>query len=337
MAKKLRRQRRERFLPFAYRRSGIDSVVRRVFLDGAQVALDVDRDRRLVPLEDDVWQTASLEVHLEITQQLLTAVLPPSEIDAPPVELVLVLRCVETRLRRAIKPTGSRLRPGTFTTRVELHRTELFGTAELRAYLVRSDPCLHRQPGFAWAAGARLASSRPWELRLERKRPTAGRFLDVRYRSFAEDEVLTPFRKNLYRLELDQDAPILWVNTDHDKLTPILSDKGSTGKRARLREVFYDVIAHGVWAQLFVRAAEDIRAQGELTYDWEDAVLIELLPMILPGHRSHTQRVAGLRRALQRDGLAVVMERLDAALQHRSELTRHMTRLVEETVEAPSA
>ena len=42
---------------------------------------------------------------------------------------------------------------------------------------------------------------------------------------------------------------------------------------------------------------DDLRTDGELAYDWEDAVLRELLPTMLPGHRSHAARLTALERA----------------------------------------
>jgi len=334
-----KRKKRQRFLPFAFVRQGLEVTVAALTLDGTKETAPVDPDRRVVSLEGDDWQRAQLSVEVNVSTALLAAVVPPSEQRADgvtPVALLLVLRCAETRLRRPIWLSRGPLPAGCHRTDVAIDRHEVRRSAELHAYLVRAATAETPTAGYAWLAGARLADARTWDIRCEPRPVPPGRFLDVRYRSFREDEVLAPFHANVYHLELDDEQPVLWVNTDHGQLTPILSDKGSTGKRARLREVFYDLIAQGVWTQLFLRALDDLRSDGELTYDWEDTVLRELLPTMLPGHRSHAERLAALERAAERDGLPTLVGRLDAALQRRSEISRHMSRLVAETVEAPS-
>ncbi len=334
-----KRKKRQRFLPFAFVRHGLEVTVASLTLDSATASGPLDPDRRVITLENDDWQQVQLGVEVNVPAELLATVVPPSELrgdGAAPVALLLVLRCAETRLRRPIWLGRGPLPAGRHRTGLAIDRNEVRRNAELQAYLVRAAAAEKPTAGYAWVAGARLADARSWDIRCEPRPVPPGRFLDVRYRSFREDEVLAPFHANVYHLQLDDEQPVLWVNADHGQLTPILSDKGSTGKRARLREVFYDLIAQGVWTQLFLRALDDLRTDGELTYDWEDTVLRELLPTMLPGHRSHAERLAALGRAAERDGLPTLVGRLDAALQRRNEISRHMSRLAAEIVEAPS-
>ncbi len=337
MAQLKRRTKRERFLPYSFQRHSISLTVGSRRIDDKLVDEGIDPDRRLVRFEDDIWHDGSITLQITVNKQLLAAVVSADELPVAPVDLVVVFRCAETKIRRCIVVCRAPLNQETFSATMQFQRQDVFGSAELCAYLVRTTDAQQRLAGYAWLAGCRVASSRPWELRFDIRRKPTGRFLDVRYRSFRQDEVLSTYQSNLYRLELDQELPVLWVNADHDKVTPILSDKGSTGKRARLREVFYDVIAHGVWTQLFVRAADDLVGPDDLTYDWEDSVLRELLPGLLPGYRTHGARLSALRRTLDREGLPATIERLDAALQQKNEITRHMTRLVEETVESKAS
>jgi hypothetical protein len=116
----------------------------------------------------------------------------------------------------------------------------------------------------------------------------------------------------------------------------VLDDRGSTGRKARLREVFYDLIAHSVWVQLFLRAASDARELDETTYRWQDGVLRQLLPGIFPSSRSHGERVSALR-ALLADDLGLLLDRVDTVLQGRADLSTHMSVLADELLERGGA
>ena len=323
---------RQRFLPYAYARTGLVTQAPRVELDGVRSDEPTDVDRHLVLVEDEQWEQARVVLPITVEPALLAEVVPESERAAPPLVLMVVVRCEATRLRRARVVAGPPIVAGTHEAVLELRREELRGSALLTPMLLRASDAEVSLAGYAALAGARVAGGRHWELRSEPQQPADGRFLDVRYRPFSTDPVLARYSDNVYRLELDQETPTLWINADHEPLVPVLGARGSTGKQARLREVFFDVIAQGVWTQLFVRAADELRQLGELPYPWQEVALRELLPLMYPELSSHRPRLEALREALQSDGLGAVIERLDAALQRKSELSRHMLRLVEEVL-----
>ena len=331
-ARRLRRTKRERFLPYAHQRHGLILSLGEVRLDGRRVDDElVDADRHLVNLEATSWKRASIELCARYDEALLSQLLPEAERAQPPVAVLAAVRCEATRFRVGLllSPIEGSGHQGT----VQLRRDCLHRKTMLTAYLVRTRRAARSVPAFARAQGARLADARGWELRIEPPREADGKFLDIRYRSFSDDEVLKPFAGNLYRLEMDQPRPVLWVNADHQLITPVLGDRGTTGKRARLREVFYDLISQGVWTQLFLRTIDDLRGEGELSYDSERAVLSELLPAMYPKQRSNAARLAVLKSSLAADGLSLMAERLDAALQKKSAISAHMTRLVQETLD----
>jgi hypothetical protein len=328
-----RRTKRERFLPYAYGRSGLGVELRHVRLDGRLLEEGLDPQRRLVSIDEERWDTLAVELQLTVTEELLGAVLPPHERVSAPIAALVVVRCSDTKLRRGVVAEAPAGGVGVHVARVRVARDEVRGGIELVPQLVRKRSARTPSGGFASADGARLARARPWEIRLEPERSAEGRFLDVRYRSFSEDAVLLAVKDNLYQLECDQEAPILWVNADHTRIAAILNDRASTGRRARLREVFFDVIAQGVWTQLFLRAAMNLVERDELVYPWEDAVLRELLPLMYPGARTHPARRGRLVDSMVQLGIVGTVERLDSALQRKNDLTRHMGRLIEETVE----
>lgn len=307
--------RRERFLPWSWLKSGLGLEIVEVTLDGERPA-STHADRHLVEL-DEAWRRAELVVQVGLAEGLRRQVLP--EGDSGALSVVIAVRCDDTRLRGGerlvLPPNASGLEH-----RVVLRRDELAGSVELSATLVRDAAAEHAVPGYATAAGARLAAAWSWELRIDRRRALSGVYLDVRYRSFKDDATIPDReRGNLYRLEAEAEAPILWLNSDHAAIASVLDAKGQVGNRAHLRDVAYDALAPMVWTQLFVRAASDSKRQGETAWPWQDAVL---------------DAVAGLldceREELERDELPSPLARLDAALQAKHQLAAHLVKLMEE-------
>jgi hypothetical protein len=322
------RRKLERFLPYAYERTGVELELLGCELDG-RVGPDPDPERRQIVLAGQPWRRARLHYRLVVPERTLLAVLPPGA--HAEAEVVFALRCTPTRLRRTHRvlsaPLQDRLQNGSF----DLGADECMGVVDIVPYLIRAS-AVTAAPGYAHQRGARLASARAWQVRVLPAPPAAGRFLDVRYRSFKGDPGFIAARSNVYRLDCDQDAPVLWINADHDKIAAVLDDRGSTGRKARLREVFYDLIAHSVWMQLFMRAAADVRELDEATYAWQDGVLRQLLPGIFPAVRSHGERLSSLRTLIA-DDVGLLLDRVDTVLQGRADLSTHMSVLADELLE----
>ena len=323
----IERTKRQRFLPYAYARHGLVARIEGLRIDGQAAPRAIDPERHLVSLDEEPWRRGPFGLVVSVPPEVIERVVPKGA--EPALELVAVLSCEATRLRGAIARARAPVGGGEVSLPIPLRRDDLAGAASLEVHLLRAATG-EASPGFAHHAGSRLASARGWELRLERRRGPEGRFLDVRYRSLADDGALDAEHRPSPR---DEPAPVLWINSDHQRIVPILGDRGTRGKRSRLREVFYDLIAQGVWTQLFLRAVDDLQtADGELTYDWEDAALREVLPGMFPDARSHAARRDALLQGLRSEGLAATMERFDAALQKKSDVAEHMTRLVDETL-----
>jgi hypothetical protein len=270
-----------------------------------------------------------------VPERTLHAVLPAGEHPLAQAEVVLAVRCAPTRLRRTHHVLRAPLHDTLSNGVLELGAGECSGAVDIVPYLVRAST-VAATPGYAHQRGARLAGARPWQVRVQPVPASAGRFLDVRYRSFEQDRGFAAVAHNVYRLDCDQDAPVLWINADHAKIAAVLDDRGSTGRKARLREVFYDLIAHGVWVQLFMRAASEVRELEDTTYAWQDGVLRQILPVVFATLRTHAERVSALRRLLA-DDLGLLLDRVDAALQARAELSTHMSSLAEELLERGGA
>ncbi|MFW6052148.1 MAG: hypothetical protein ACODAU_13300 [Myxococcota bacterium] len=331
--RKDKRVKRERFLPYAHVRLGLQLEVTACEADGTAEPDAIDRDRHLVAMDEATWKALSLQLEVRAGDGVLERTLPPGDPVAGAAGAWVLVRCEATRSRWAVP-----MEPGSpasaWRGRLRLERDAVHGVVELRPVLVRSSPPSSPEPGYAHAPGMRLAGGRPWEVRVDKPRVAQGKFLEVTYHGFSEDPQLAPYASSVHRLECDSETPRLWINKDHPKVTAIMDDRGSTGPRARMRDVFFDLVSHAVWMQLFVRAATHLDDAGESVHEWETSVLQQLLPAVYPHLRTHPQRVARLREELGAGDWTPVLQRLDAALQAKHEVARHMTRLIEETVEA---
>ncbi len=314
------RTRKERFLPWAWDKLGLQISVVSAVLDGHEAA-PADHERHLVEL-DLRWDrcVVTLEIAPNHPSLLDELVGPGGE-----AAVVVTLRCDDTRFR-----VGSRV-PLTRShdrVRVELtlERSMVAGLVELQAYLVAEGGNL--TPGLM--KGARVAAGRPWELRVDRTREPSGVSLDVRYRSFKGDPATPePFVGNVWQLDLETDAPILWLNADHQELVSVLDAKGQVGARATVREVAFDTFVPQVWTQLLIKAAVTWTQLGEAGAGWQDAVLDAVARMVCPSTDTATAR-RQLETQLAAHELPEVVSRLQATLQVEQETARHLLRLVSE-------
>lgn len=317
------RTKKERFLPWAWKRFGLTFEVLEVRLDGARAVL-VDHERRLVELEE-AWQRAEVRVRVSVLEEVFEETLGAAD---DSVSVVVALRCDDTRWRSGSRLAFSRAQPS-MELLLPLERDHLAGHLELTAHLVRDADAHPAVPGRAARAHARLAGSRPWELRIDRKRTLGGVYLDVRYRSFGADpSIPEALRKNLWQLEMELEAPILWVNSDHKDAVAVLDAKGYVGARAALRDVAYDVFVPVVWLQLFLRAATTLQKLGEPGAPWQDSVLDAVSRLLFPAEKLTADARERLEAELE--DLPQLVNRLDGALQAEFELAKHLLRLVEE-------
>jgi len=191
---------------------------------------------------------------------------------------------------------------------------------------LESPRMLGTHPVFAARAGQRLASARSWSLSAGRPDASSGKFLDTRYARFCDDPRLCPFASAVYQLEISE-RPILWINAEHGRVQTLLADRATRGWRARTRDLLFELISQAVWTQLFVHCALGLMSAGRLPGEWEESVLIELLPGLYPGQRSHELRLRAFSGDLDRGLLVELLARLDASLQRRHSLADHASKL----------
>jgi len=322
-----RSTRKEQFFPWAFGQLALEVQVIRATLDGEREAA-IDPLRHLVELDEE-WKHAVLELHGRHPPELLRDLLPPG--DDSGVDAVIGLRCQETRWRHGVRVPLGRL-THEWTLSVPLRREDLAGALELDVSLVRASDAASPTSGFAQRAHEGVAGSRPWELRVDRRRSLGGAYLDIRFRSFKED-ALIPVREqgNLFRLDLDLEVPILHLNSDHASVVPILNAKGTVGRNARLRDVAYDLVSLTVWLQLFAHAASELKRLGEAGAPWQEAMLDHCARLLFHEAKDTAEARAQLYRSLIDQGdLAELMRRLSDAHQADSNVAKHLLQLIDE-------
>ncbi len=320
------RAQEQRFFPWAHEALGLELVIAAAQLDDRPVEL-ADPRARLLDLCAS-WERARLELEVHVPKRIAKRVVAPDEREDPPLAVLVALRCTATHLRRRVArfdwdPSGR------FALTCELLRAELAQVAELDAFLIRSRPLARPQPGVAARVGARLASARPWVLQIDEPAQRSGHFLDVQYRSFIHDpNIPVSQRAALYRLEIEREDPILYLNAELDRVRAVLDNKGTHGRRVRARELLYERIQAGVWTQLLVRVATRLADDGELAYPWEQAILAQWLPQLYPDAIDEAARIEQLRRDVH--DLPGLLSNIDAVLQVSNALASCATKLVEE-------
>lgn len=320
--------REQRFFPWAHESQGLELSILGGQLDAQRLEV-VDPHSHILDLSA-AWQRARLVLEIRAPQSLFEQVLPSHEHADPPVAVLVAWRCVRTYLRRRVaRLDWAQGDAGRFELALELDRDELADRVEVDAFLLRSRAESQPTPGFAARVGARLVTARPWILQIDEPVRRSGNYLDIQYRSFARELAIAPHHRTaLYRLELEREDPILYLNADHEQVRAVLDNKGTRGRRARTRELLFERIESGVWTQMLVHSSARLAQDGELAYPWEQAILDQWLPRLYPDLVDDAAR----REALARDHrrLPQLLVEIDAALQAHGELGSIATKLAAE-------
>ncbi|WP_210755409.1 hypothetical protein [Halorubrum sp. PV6] len=328
---------RQTALPYPYRDNGLSLQIEEYQLEDEQpVELDQEQDNLTVDLainESDPWEHATLRGEVNLPEDVVQSVYPPDERSSPPGKLYVAVRCPETIYRDRVdvgtSETEGGLDPGVHEVEISLESNDLRGKVQLLPFLVRSFEG-DSDGQFATTPNVRLASGEPWTVVVDEEEESGSRLIEGEEAEFSEHDHL-PGEKRLYHLDFRKvDSPKLWINSDHSRIVDILHANGSVGAEARMRDVVLDQIQQGVWSQLVVRAISDVDDEGEPRHDWERAVL-NIFARDLTDEEDVTQASIQLREELNDpEGVAVLMERLDGAIQDYIDPRDQLINLIEE-------
>ncbi len=211
-----------------------------------------------------------LRLTMEVSEELLETILPPSELDDPPVRPIVVEQS-NTGRRRFIHEMDGSL-PGLQELDWECKLSDHFGTVSFVPMLVRTQD--GAEPPFAGHEGAVIATGEPFELFIDEKPPRAGNFLDIQWISFRDEaakdnSALGGYEGLVYFLDTpgigssdtaDGESAVLYLNSDIGNEEPgglkdtLNSPAAPRGAVRRMKESTFAAITAHVWGQLAARA-----------------------------------------------------------------------------------
>ncbi|AXR79628.1 hypothetical protein [Natrarchaeobaculum sulfurireducens] len=272
-------------LPFSYRDKGVDFELDSYTVDdGNQTALELNPAQTEIDLasavsssdssDDPDWNTITLHGKLGLSEETVQAVFPQDERAQPPAKLYVTIRCHETIYRDRVVISEAPTTPGEYDVTIEVPKSTVRGTFELRPYLVRTES--HSGEGlsdYADQKNFRVASGTLYYVVVDRTDGEERAAIDGERVRFSQNAHL-PDGNKLYYLDFrNESRPKLWINSDHPRIAEVLQSRGSVGAEARMRDVILDQVSYGVWIQLLVRAGSAVDVEGDVEYEWQEMVL----------------------------------------------------------------
>jgi hypothetical protein len=329
-------------LPFSYRDEGVDFELNSFAVDqGNRKALDLKPGQTEIDLASAVsssdssgdpdWETITLDGKLRLPEETVQAVFPQDERTRPPAKLYVTIRCHETIYRDRVIVSEAPTTPGKYDVTIEVPKSAVRGTVELRPYIVRTES----RPGdgsneYADQKNFRVASGRLYYVVVDGPKDDERAAIDGEQVRFSQNAHL-PDGNKLYYLDFrNESRPKLWINSDHPRIAEVLQSRGSVGAEARMRDVILDQVSYGVWVQLLVRAGSAVDVEGEVEHEWQEMVL-----QTFASNLYETNDVSEARLRLKDDlsdqkTLPHVMQRIDSELQEYIDPREQLIHLMEE-------
>lgn len=322
---------RTRSLPYPYLDYGLKFTVTDCRVDGSSI--DFTPDHRVLPVfTNDNWERVSIHGTLTVKDEVVQTVFPEEERDEPPGDLYVAVRSLETIYRDRINVAQTPLRPGDYDVTVTLSFDQVRGDVQLVPFLVRGDKEGPDDVEHATTPGVRLASGKPWTVRVDQKDDdTEVQFMDGETKSFGEDPSL-PSSDHLYYLDLrNPEQPKLWLNEDHQRITEVIHENGTMGAGARMRDVILDEIQYPVWTQLLMRTASDIDSEtNQPKHEWQEVVLT-MFGEDMYGVNDEEQVAKRIRSDVSdSEEIPYLLEKVDSALQKHIQPREQLINLIEE-------
>jgi len=294
---------RRTFLPWRTA-DAFDLRVDALTVDGSAIDPDRARDESgahrfdLIAASDGA---AALTVDVSIAHDDIVGGMPPAEHTAPPIAVTVVLECGDGQRQWLRQPCPMKRVGDRWCATVAAAYADLGDAATLRAIAARTRDAHSGTSGLASRAHARVAESRPATLIFEaRDTVPASGMLTVKWESFQASDHAERRRLSAlpWYVELVENPPIVWLNSDVADLHPVLHSKGTWGAQARMRDLINRTIAGPVWTQLFCAAMGSVERDEDdaLTAreGWRRHVLQKLAP-----HLTSNDRATAFERLLE--------------------------------------
>lgn len=264
-------------LPYVYAQAGLDFTVTAYTVDGGDTGTIADNSDRQLSLENlPGWDTTTIQGTINLSESIIERVFPGSERDEPPGKLIVTADCLNTHNRFGYEVVDVPVEADEYEWEIDIDRDDVRKRVVLNSYLVRTTDGSHESSRCASYHGQRLADGMPWRVQIDEPDDWLGSHMVVRFKSFTDSAASVP-DDNLYYLDrTSPEQPRVWVNSDHRPIKSALSSGGYNGFRPRMRDVISGTIAHQIWTDLLMWTASDTTEDGEVEYEWQEAVLTEI-------------------------------------------------------------
>jgi hypothetical protein len=269
------------------------------------------------------WDTIVVRwrVSVEGMEEVLKRCVPRGS--AADVMAVILCLCEPTRWRSA---SGIAWASDAVESKVEIERTNVHGEVELAPAIALKQRRSSPQSGYAYSAGAVVATGSPLLLRLDAADVGPGGGVDIKWEEFVGN-----YTEALYRVVSDDgSSPKIYINNKYGVLKPIV-DNADRGRTARtvLRDAIFGLMAPDIWMQLVEFALQSATAdEDQVETNGEKPMWNRVFESV--GKQSGLGTAEQIRQMLLEDGgESDSRPRMRAALQHSIALARRQANLVE--------
>jgi len=212
--------------------------------------------------------TLEIELELDVTAELLEKVLPPSQLENPPVKVLVAEESDRGRTRLIHEMQGKLPGELALAEPLRVTRSETFGEIRLTPLVVRSG--LSAEAPYAGHDAALLADGEALVVSVDSKPPDAGEYLDTEYQPFSEGgkegklPQLKEYSHLMYFLDTTSsatgnDRAVLYLNSEIPMLQAVMGKpKRARGKDQRVKDATFATVTAQVWPQLYERACETV-------------------------------------------------------------------------------
>ena len=174
--------RKQIFFPYQFRPNSLDININDFKVDGETSNELIDKTNRRINLSNKDFNNIKIAIEIKYDINTLYSVIPKNEKTDPPCDAFVILRCDETKLRRALKLT--RNSDNIWSGNIELQKKELKNKVEFLSFIVRTIDRNEIKDKFAKNYGERLLSSNNWTIQIDEFSSFPGNFLDIEWSDF---------------------------------------------------------------------------------------------------------------------------------------------------------
>lgn len=234
--------------PYKYCHNGVELSLERYKLDGhIKSVSQQDRDESTLNLTSKRFDKVTLEFSYD--KKFEMSDYAPE--DNPSMEIIVILHNSPTNTRRVILREEI---DGEREFDIGLKKEDFRGEIEIEPVVVRSEENNGGAAGYAAEKHKKISSGNSWSLVLDES-PSSGTGLICEWEDFTKPELEQVDEEMMYYLDIETlDEPRLLLNRKSERLTTMMDNQASRGKRASIRDVLNDVVFLPAMFELMMRS-----------------------------------------------------------------------------------